>query len=88
MTDEGRILLPLKSHMLCVGRFVEGEISIVGNHRLQAPVAWIIPSGRGLLWLFVSYRHRGCSSGVEHNLAKVGVEGSNPFTRSILRNGT
>ena len=24
----------------------------------------------------------GCSSGVEHNLAKVGVEGSNPFTRS------
>jgi hypothetical protein len=33
-------------------------------------------------------RHRrdgacGCSSGVEHNLAKVGVEGSNPFARSI-----
>ena len=27
-------------------------------------------------------RRRGCSSGVEHNLAKVGVEGSNPFTRS------
>ena len=27
-------------------------------------------------------RERGCSSGVEHNLAKVGVEGSNPFTRS------
>src|ERR1051326_7638286 len=25
----------------------------------------------------------GCSSGVEHNLAKVGVEGSNPFARSI-----
>ncbi len=27
---------------------------------------------------------RGCSSGVEHNLAKVGVEGSNPFARSNL----
>ena len=27
---------------------------------------------------------RGRSSGVEHNLAKVGVEGSNPFARSIL----
>ena len=27
----------------------------------------------------------GCSSVVEHNLAKVGVEGSNPFTRSIRR---
>src|SRR6478735_10094758 len=27
---------------------------------------------------------RGCSSGVEHNLAKVGVEGSNPFARSKL----
>src|SRR5262249_1016722 len=24
----------------------------------------------------------GCSSGVEHDLAKVGVEGSNPFARS------
>jgi hypothetical protein len=27
----------------------------------------------------------GSSSGVEHNLAKVGVEGSNPFSRSISR---
>ncbi len=27
----------------------------------------------------------GRSSGVEHNLAKVGVEGSNPFARSIFR---
>ena len=27
----------------------------------------------------------GCSSGVEHNLAKVGVEGSNPFARSSHR---
>ena len=26
----------------------------------------------------------GCSSGVEHNLAKVGVVGSNPIARSIL----
>ncbi len=25
----------------------------------------------------------GCSSGVEHNLAKVGVVGSNPIARSI-----
>ncbi len=29
---------------------------------------------------------RGCSSGVEHNLAKVGVEGSNPFARSNFPN--
>ena len=27
----------------------------------------------------------GCSSGVEHDLAKVGVEGSNPFARSNFR---
>ena len=27
---------------------------------------------------------RGCSSGVEHNLAKVGVVGSNPIARSIF----
>src|ERR1700677_527640 len=31
-----------------------------------------------------SRRGCGCSSGVEHNLAKVGVEGSNPFARSIF----
>src|SRR3990167_4571528 len=30
----------------------------------------------------VSSRQSGRSSGVEHNLAKVGVEGSNPFARS------
>ena len=29
-------------------------------------------------------RQSGRSSGVEHNLAKVGVEGSNPFARSIV----
>ncbi len=28
----------------------------------------------------------GRSSGVEHNLAKVGVEGSNPFARSSIFN--
>ena len=28
----------------------------------------------------------GCSSVVEHNLAKVGVEGSNPFARSKFPN--
>ena len=28
--------------------------------------------------------HRGRSSGVEHNLAKVGVVGSNPIARSSL----
>jgi hypothetical protein len=31
-----------------------------------------------------SSRQSGRSSGVEHNLAKVGVEGSNPFARSII----
>ena len=30
----------------------------------------------------VSRVERGCSSGVEHNLAKVGVVGSNPIARS------
>ena len=29
-------------------------------------------------------RQSGRSSGVEHNLAKVGVEGSNPFARSSI----
>ena len=35
-----------------------------------------------LIW----WMRRGCSSVVEHNLAKVGVEGSNPFTRSNFAN--
>ncbi len=33
-------------------------------------------------------RQSGRSSGVEHNLAKVGVEGSNPFARSSSFTGT
>src|SRR5690606_19526287 len=37
-----------------------------GNYAIQAPPTAV----------------SGCSSGVEHNLAKVGVEGSNPFARS------
>ena len=32
-------------------------------------------------------RQSGRSSGVEHNLAKVGVEGSNPFARSSDSDG-
>ena len=36
-----------------------------------------------LAWVASSFQAvSGCSSGVEHNLAKVGVEGSNPFARS------
>ena len=34
---------------------------------------------------FRAWRQSGRSSGVEHNLAKVGVEGSNPFARSSFR---
>ena len=37
------------------------------------------PSSRTI---FEKYCLRGSSSAVEHNLAKVGVEGSNPFSRS------
>jgi hypothetical protein len=32
----------------------------------------------------IEHIDRGRSSGVEHNLAKVGVEGSNPFARSNI----
>jgi hypothetical protein len=42
----------------------------LGNN---APVEALIPSFN---------RSSGRSSGVEHDLAKVGVEGSNPFARS------
>ena len=33
-------------------------------------------------------RQSGRSSGVEHNLAKVGVEGSNPFARSSFHSNS
>src|SRR3546814_6258768 len=36
----------------------------------------------------VASRQSGRSSGVEHNLAKVGVEGSNPFARSSFSRKT
>ena len=42
------------------------------------------PEPRGKAGLFRS-PVSGRSSGVEHNLAKVGVEGSNPFARSSIR---
>ena len=34
---------------------------------------------------YLNYVKSGPSSVVEHNLAKVGVEGSNPFARSIFQ---
>ena len=48
MAGESQILLPFKGQMLCVGRIVEGEISIIGNHCLHALVAWIISLQRDL----------------------------------------
>ena len=36
------------------------------------------------LYIWYALNLSECSSGVEHDLAKVGVEGSNPFTRSQL----
>jgi hypothetical protein len=47
---------------------------------LQSPGA--IGYRNGLRWRSHRAQGRGCSSGVEHDLAKVGVEGSNPFARS------
>ena len=40
--------------------------------------------GRLTNWDRPDFYGCGCSSGVEHDLAKVGVEGSNPFARSNL----
>jgi hypothetical protein len=42
---------------------------------------WHSSAGRRR-WLSGNLKGCGCSSGVEHDLAKVGVEGSNPFARS------
>ncbi len=48
------------------------------------------PSRTALLYhksIGSAQRTSGRSSGVEHNLAKVGVEGSNPFARSSFSKG-
>src|ERR1700704_3719663 len=46
----------------------------IGGGLFRRPAANNGPEGYGC----------GCSSGVEHDLAKVGVEGSNPFARSKI----
>ena len=46
-----------------------------GENPLSPPPSSILPGWN---------KERGRSSGVEHDLAKVGVEGSNPFARSKL----
>src|SRR5207248_11787991 len=45
------------------------------------------PEGKACKPLIPGYHasRRGCSSGVEHNLAKVGVGGSNPLARSNIQ---
>jgi hypothetical protein len=57
---------------------------------LQSAMRWFIyrlPDGNDFLRkrFQVETGASGCSSGVEHNLAKVGVEGSNPFARSSFQ---
>src|ERR1700745_3747199 len=61
------------------------------GHRapMKRPAGWLQrlrPFGIGARWSGRPLARPdfgcGCSSGVEHDLAKVGVEGSNPFARS------
>ncbi len=65
---ENRISLPARATS-------HGQIFLICNHRRFTAYN---------LQVTVPRRRSGCgcSSGVEHNLAKVGVEGSNPFARS------
>jgi hypothetical protein len=64
-------------------RFLPGRPSIFG------PISAIVAIGQAFWHTKRAGGHPaagsngcGCSSGVEHDLAKVGVEGSNPFARS------
>ncbi|CAH1664752.1 hypothetical protein BOSEA31B_12733 [Hyphomicrobiales bacterium] len=87
--DEAPFALP---SLASFGRQVavsEGELSTVGKKTfgrcLHSAALWgnnpaAPPERRDCLGC-------GCSSGVEHNLAKVGVEGSNPFARSRQSQG-
>ena len=45
-------------------------------------VSTIALATAGAIVYLPCHAERGCSSGVEHNLAKVGVVGSNPIARS------
>ena len=70
--------------VLGAGNCAPGPIINPDSARLQSPAAFGIqaPGGRSCLTGLLSANGCGCSSGVEHDLAKVGVEGSNPFARS------
>ena len=66
----------------------EGEEGMAGGHSSVGRALEWHSRGRRFdsAWLHHPAKREngacGCSSGVEHNLAKVGVEGSNPFARS------
>ena len=68
-----------------MGKEGQGAIAQLGErlHGMQE-VGGSIPPGSTILPELKRDGACGCSSGVEHNLAKVGVEGSNPFARSIF----
>src|SRR5712675_1561984 len=62
----------------------KGQFAAAVVRLLQSPAAFGIGGAPGGYPPSASYGC-GCSSGVEHDLAKVGVEGSNPFARSKIR---
>src|SRR5262249_12960232 len=77
---------PASTKVLILGIFVEASdqrrsYGHQWDDQLQRPVC--LQAGTGWVWQERKCGpDRGCSSGVEHNLAKVGVVGSNPIARS------
>ena len=65
-------------------RAKSSPLGATGNAPAARRLQWVPGFGIGALAAFAAYPRFGCgcSSGVEHNLAKVGVVGSNPIARS------
>ena len=65
-------------------RAKSSPLGATGNAPAAGRLQWVPGFGIGALAAFAAYPRFGCgcSSGVEHNLAKVGVVGSNPIARS------
>jgi hypothetical protein len=93
MGDEIKYRMLFKSIAVAISPFQHSRASC-NFHRFPRVVAAFSPICC-IQQLFAPYRRAagstrrarhgcGCSSGVEHNLAKVGVEGSNPFARSTF----
>jgi hypothetical protein len=60
-----------------------GKLKVFTKYSNQKKACILTDFNNVVLYLLIQSRHAGVAQLVEHNLAKVGVAGSNPVSRSI-----